>query len=108
MGYVISFKAKLQDAEKWVNIGAELNFTSNTSIMIKEVCGSYPSEWNNIKCSEMIDVLYKGINRLKDSPNKYKKYEPRNGYGTVESTIEFLERIKTNCELYPYAKIEAF
>lgn len=47
MSYDVSFKAKLEGTDQWVYVGDDwINHTSNTAAMIKEVCGSYPSEWN--------------------------------------------------------------
>lgn len=37
---------------------------------------------------------------------EYRRYEPSNKWGTVETTIEFLERILTYCKEYPTAVIE--
>lgn len=45
MSYDVSFKAKLEGTDQWVYVGDDwINHTSNTAAMIKEVCGSYPSE----------------------------------------------------------------
>ena len=54
MSYDVSFKAKLEGADQWVYVGDDwINHTSNTAAMIKEVCGSYPSEWNGKRCADM-------------------------------------------------------
>lgn len=107
MSYDVSFKAKLEGVDQWVYVGADwINFTSNTAAMIKEACGSYPSEWDGKKCADMYPVLAQGIETLRQSPQRFRQFEPDNKWGTVESTIEFLIKIADNCRDYPTAVIE--
>ena len=102
MSYDISFKAKLEGIEQWVYVGDEwINHTSNTAAMIKDVCGSYPSSWNGKKSSELIPVLEKGASELALNGDKYRQFEAENGWGTVETTLEFLNNILKNCKNYP-------
>lgn len=104
MGYDVSFKAKLEGADQWVFVGPQwINHTSNTSAMIKEVCGSYPSEWDNRSCSELLPVLNTGCKELRAYSQKYRQFEAKNGWGTVETTLEFLDAIRKACEEYPTA-----
>jgi hypothetical protein len=107
MSYDVSFKAKLEGIDQWVYVGAEwINHTSNTGAMIKEVCGSYPSKWDGMKCSELLPAIDKGVKLLRSHSQEYRQFEPSNGLGTVESTIEFLDAIRKNCEEYPTAVLE--
>lgn len=107
MSYDVSFKAKLEGTDQWVYVGADwINHTSNTASMIKEVCGSYPSQWNGKKCSDMLPVLTQGIELLRNNPQKYYHLEPGNGWGTVATTITFLMQIEENCKNFPTAIIE--
>lgn len=72
MSYDVSFKAKLEGADQWVYVGDDwINHTSNTAAMIKEVCGSYPSEWNGKRCADMYHVLMQGASRLCLHPKRY-------------------------------------
>lgn len=107
MSYDISFKAKLEGVDQWVYVGPEwINHTSNTAAMIKEVCGSYPSAWNGMRCSELLPVLTAGCKELRAYSQKYRQFEPENGWGTVETTLEFLDAIRKACEEYPTAVLE--
>ena len=75
--------------------------------MIEAVCGgTRPSKWDGMKCSDLAPILSKGIATLKSNPEKYRMYEPENKWGTVESTIKFLEDIHRNCIEYPTAVVE--
>ena len=101
------FKAKLEGADQWVYVGDDwINHTSNTAAMIKEVCGSYPSEWNGKRCADMYPVLMQGASLLCLHPKRYRQFEPGNCWGTVESTAEFLRQIADNCDKFPTAVIE--
>lgn len=107
MSYDISFKAKLEGANQWVYVGDDsLNVTSNVSAMIKEVCGLYPSEWNGNRCSIMHPVLLHGADLLSLYPNRYRCFEAANGWGTVETTRDFLRRVADNCGQFPMAVLE--
>lgn len=107
MSYDVSFKAKLEGTEQWVYVGDDwINHTSNTAAMIKEVCGSYPSEWNGKSCSELTPILEAGTTELRRYSQKYRQFEAENGWGTLETTLEFLDMILKNCKLYPTAVLE--
>ena len=104
MSYDVSFKAKLEGVDQWVYVGAAwISHSSNTGAMIKEVCGSYPSQWYGKKCADMVPILEAAVNELRTNPDKYKQYEAGNGWGTVETTAGFLNNILKNCKAYPTA-----
>ncbi len=105
MGYSVRFEAKLEGAEQWVPVGESINHTSNTGNMIQEVCGLRPPSWDGKKCSELLPFIDKGIKQLRSNRQEYRKFEPSNGWGTVETTIVFLDAIRTVCEEYPSAVV---
>lgn len=109
MSYDVAFKVKIKSRRnnQWLYVGDDwINHTSNTSDMIKEVCGSRPPEWGGRSCKEMYPILMQGISLLTIFPQKYRAFEPVNGWGTVETTTAFLEKIAANCEQYPDAVLE--
>ena len=88
MSYDVSFKAKLEGADQWVYVGDDwINHTSNTAAMIKEVCGSYPSEWNGKRCADMYPVLMQGASLLCLHPKRYRQFEQLLGHGGIHSGI---------------------
>lgn len=106
MSYCVSFSAKLENTDTWVPVGDEwITHTWNTADMINAVCGSTPYDWNEKRCSEMIPILEAGTTELRKHGNKYLKYEDKYGWGTVESTLHFLNRILENCKQYPTAVV---
>lgn len=107
MSYDVSFKAKLEGADQWVYVGDDwINHTSNTATMIKEVCGSYPSQWNGKRCADMYPVLMQGISLLNNHPQRYKQFEAPNGWGTIPQVMDFLSKVADNCDKFPTAIIE--
>lgn len=107
MSYDVSFRAKLEGVDQWVPVGEDyINHTSNTAAMIKEVCGSYPSEWNGKRCSELLPALTAAVKELQFNAERYRQFEPSNKWGSVESTLKFLDRIRVCCEAFPTAIID--
>lgn len=95
MSYDISFKVKVEGIDKYVDVGhCDANTTWNVREMIVESTGL---EWhncaNNGLCKDVIPYIERGFGELTRYPEKYRKYEASNGWGTVESTIKFFNRI---------------
>ena len=95
MSYDISFKVKVEGLDYWLPVGdCEANTTWNVREMIVKSTGL---EWNNCCnngfCKDIIPKIEKGLYELTEHPEKYKKYEAKNGWGTVESTKRFFECI---------------
>lgn len=100
MSYHISFKVKVQDCDYYVRVGnCGANATYNVREMIMKSTGL---EWkncaNNGFCKDIIPFIEKGWNELHCNPEKYKKYEAKNGWGTVETTKGFFEYIINSWE----------
>lgn len=105
--YNVSFKAKIEGVDVWVNVGDEwISYGTGTSAMIKAVCGSYPSDWHGMSCEKLSGILDGGIQELESYGFRYKQFETPNGHGTVEGTLNFLSKIHSNCKRYPYATVD--
>ncbi len=79
--------------------------------MAKEV-GLYevlwrPEEIGITTASQMIVPLEKAIDELVANPDKYKAFNPPNGYGSYEDFVSFCQAVLHNCREYPDAVIEA-
>ena len=107
MSYDVRFKEQVGHSHTFLYVGDDwINHTSNTSTLIKEVCGSRPPEWNGKRCKDIYPALVQGVSLLTMYPQQYKCFEPENGWGTIKTTIAFLEKIIANCEKHPNAVIE--
>jgi hypothetical protein len=107
MSYDISFKVKVENVDCFVRVGDRVaNTTWNVREMIVKSTGlEWHNEANNGFCKDIILCIEKGYNELTYNPEKYKKYEAENGWGTVESTKEFFKNILVEwedfCKCYP-------
>lgn len=83
------------------------NITHNLSTMAKEsglydVCW-HPANLNINTASDIINTLTKGLSKLKQNPDYYKKFEPTNGWGTYDNFVSFIEKYLNACKTYPNA-----
>lgn len=95
MSYDISFKVKAEGTNRWVVVGdCEANITWNVREIIEISTGlEWRNEENNGLCKDIIPCIEKALEGLCKHPHKYKKYEPENGWGDIESTIRFFRDI---------------
>lgn len=64
-----------------------------------------PEQIGIIKAAQMIEPLRQGLAQLKASPDIFRCMEPRNGWGTYDSFVEFLQQYLDVCERNPDATI---
>ena len=95
MSYDISFRVKVEGIDKWVDVGdCDANTTWNVRKIIELSTGlPWVNGANNGLCKDVIPYIEKGLLELKTHPEKYRQYEAKNGWGTVESTIQFFDNI---------------
>ena len=95
MSYDISFRVKVEGVDSYVEVGdCEANITWNVRKIIELSTGlPWHNEANNGLCVDVIPKIEQGLMELRKNPKKYKPYEAKNGWGTVEGTIRFYERI---------------
>lgn len=68
--------------------------------------GIYEALWEPKKIGidkprDLISVLEKGLDELKNNPTHYKKFDSKNGWGVYEDFVKFVEKILCACYLYP-------
>lgn len=95
MSYDISFRVKVEGVDAWVDVGdCNANITWNVRKIIELSTGlPWKNEANNGYVKDIIPAIKKGRYELIQHPEKYKPYEAKNGWGTVDDTIRFFERI---------------
>lgn len=78
------------------------NPTYNLGKMFRECTGRNFEQGRWYKVSDVLPLIEKGVRKLKFSPQKYRRFEPENGWGTVESALQgleaMLECIRNNTE----------
>lgn len=95
MSYDISFRVKVEGTDRFIDVGdCDANITWNVRKIIELSTGlPWKNEANNGLVKDIIPCIEKGRLELMSNPKKYKPYEAKNGWGTVEGTIWFFERI---------------
>lgn len=100
MSYDISFKVKVEGIDKYIPVGeCSANITWNVGKMIRKSTGlEWNNEENNGLVKDIIPFIIKGYEELSTNPEKYKKYEDKNGWGTVSGTRKFFNQILVDWE----------
>jgi hypothetical protein len=67
----------------------------------------YPEEIGIDKASDMIPYLEKGVETLKSDPERFKEFNPENGWGKYEGLLCFAVNTLVACKEYPDARVSA-
>lgn len=86
-----------------------INITHNLNEMAHEAGLYYCLWWPHVrgykKAKDIITPLRKGLGLLKSNPERFKKYEPENGWGSYYALINFAAQTLEACEDNPEAVI---
>jgi len=66
-----------------------------------------PEEIGIERASDMIPYLEKGMEALKSDPERFKEFNPENGWGRYEGLLCFAENTLVTCMGYPDARVSA-
>lgn len=85
------------------------NITHNLNRMAEEA-GIYkplwrPDEIEITHAKQLIEPLRTGLERLKADPDRFRKLNPANGWGSYEGLVEFVEEYLHACEEHPDAEV---
>lgn len=88
----------------------EANITHNLTEMAKEA-GLYEALWRpeELKVTwahQLKPFLKKGLKRLKQEPERFKKFNPKNGWGSYDNLVSFVEKYLEACKENPDSYIE--
>lgn len=64
-----------------------------------------PSEIGITKAAQLIEPLELGLKILKDDPDKFKEFNPENGWGSYGGLVAFVEEYIAACHSYPDAEV---
>lgn len=103
MSYDIELKARIGDSKHFITI-SDFNMTYNVGGILRET--SNYMEWSGlmheVPILDMYDKFKKGLVELSKNKSKYKHLEPKNGYGSCETVIEFYNWFFNS--LYDYSR----
>ena len=102
MSYDIGFKVKVEGVDYWVELtGCDANITWNVREMIEKSTGlPWLNNDNNGLCIDVIPYIEHGVKELTEYPDKYRKYEVKNRWGTVKGTLRFFQQILQDWERF--------
>lgn len=97
----------IQPVEVYTN-----NITHNLGKMADEA-GLYealwrPEEFGYKLAKDLIHPLAWGLAELVRSPEKYKQFNPENGWGSYEGLVRFVEEYLQACKDNPEAEVKAY
>ena len=85
------------------------NITHNLSQMAAEA-GIYvhlwrPDEIGITKAHQLIEPLQAGLSLMKSDPARFQRHNPKNGWGTYEGFVQWIDRYLRACEELPDADV---
>ena len=87
------------------------NITHNLGKMADEAGIYYhlwrPEEIGIFSAWQLIQPLREALRVLREDPERFKKFNPENGWGTYEKLVEFVEKYLLACEENPKADVKA-
>lgn len=92
---------EVQESEYESEYVYDANITHNLNTMAQEA-GIYmhlwrPEEIGITKAEELIEPLREGLHLLKMDPERFKKFNPDNGWGSYEGLVKFVENYLNAC-----------
>lgn len=106
MSYDIDFKVKVEGLDKYICVSDGLNITWNVHELILKSSGwDILNNKNNGKAEDIGKMIEKGIMELESNHEHYKKYEAKNGWGTIEDTLRFYKNLLEECKEFPFAYV---
>jgi hypothetical protein len=90
----------------------DANITHNLTKMAAEA-GIYeqlwrPDEIGITRASQLIEPLREGLAKMKADPERFKAFNPPNGWGSYDAFIPWIERYLAACENYPNARVRVW
>ena len=87
----------------------ERNITHNLNKMA-DAAGIYkacwrPEEIGITHAKQLIPLLKVGLERLLADPEKFREFNPKNGWGNYEGLVNFVSDYLAHCEQYPEATV---
>jgi hypothetical protein len=88
------------------------NITHNLGKMAKDA-GIYqalwrPEEIHITKAKQLIGPLEDGLSLLLSDPERFKQFNPENGWGSYDILVEFVHEYLDACKRYPDAEVKAW
>ena len=100
---VYLMKRKMTDVF-WSNITHNLTKMADKA-GIYQACWR-PEEIGATQARDIAPILEKGLADLKKRPAYFRKFNPKNGWGTYDNLVKWVEEYLAACKEHPSAKIK--
>lgn len=87
-----------------VQVGESWNYTSNSSAAWCEA-GADLAEFDGKPAGECARILDKAIERMRTEPAKFKSLDAPNGWGTYDTLVPALEKLRNTMRRHPKATV---
>lgn len=64
-----------------------------------------PEELQIEDAQELVPILRKGLEKLQENPDFFRRFNPENGWGDYENLVEFVQDYLNCCEVFPNAAV---
>lgn len=68
----------------------------------------YPDELGFTKASQLVPLLEAGLKKLEAEPDFFKKFNPKNGWGSYDGFLSFVTRYLESCRENPEAEVSVW
>lgn len=89
----------------WANITHNLNTMADEAGIYKELWR--PDEIGITHARQLIAPLADGLGRLRSDPAKFKRFNPKNGWGDYNGLVRFVAGYLQACREHPNAEVSA-
>ena len=101
MSYDIALYRKGMINKERVYYDYDGNITWNVCEMLEVAFGeNHLKKWNNMSCDKFFRDLEKGYIDMIKNPEKYRKHNSPNGWGTYETTLRTIKELYENIQKY--------
>ena len=101
MSYDIALYRKGLKNNKRAYYNYDGNITYNVYEMLEVAFGeNHLKKWNDLSCDKFFRDLEKGYIDMIKNPEKYKKYNSPNGWGTYETTLSTIKELYERIQEY--------
>ncbi len=94
---------KVRETHYSANITHNLNPMADAAGIYKHLWR--PDEIGISRASDLIQPLIDGLRLLRSEPDRFKAYNPSNGWGSYDGLIRFVQEYVAACASYPDAEV---
>lgn len=103
MSYDVSLVVDVGGKEPATLLVLNENYTWNVAPMFLVSVGSTPIDWDGKSAFDVATICARILYDFNADPEKFRRMNPNNGWGSFEGARDFITKIKLACEDAPKA-----